>query len=166
MPVRIKIHDDKVDNYLYGANGPVVGYVRQLTQEVEREAQRLAPAGSGRLRGSFEVRVERRGTAVVGTITSHLPYAVYVHEGTGLYGPRHQVIRPRSAKVLRFKPGSSAGGAWGAGVSGSRSSKGPGPGGFVFAKYVRGMPSTPYYWLALKAVCTGRWIVRRLPYAG
>jgi hypothetical protein len=24
----------------------------------------------------------------------------------------------------------------------------------------------PYYWLALKAVCTGRWIVRRLPFAG
>lgn len=166
MPVKIKIHDDAVNNYLFGTSGPVHDYVRRLTEEVHREAQRFAPAGSGRLRGSFEVRVQRRGSAMVGTISSHLPYAVYVHEGTGLYGPRHQVIRPKSARALRFKPGSAAGGAWGSGEGSRGGAKAGGGGGFVFARFVRGMPSTPYYWEALRVVCTGRWRVRRLPFSG
>jgi hypothetical protein len=34
----------------------------------------------------------------VGTVSFTAPYAEYVHEGTGLYGPRRQKIVPKSKK--------------------------------------------------------------------
>ena len=32
-------------------------------------------------------------------------YAIFPNDGTGIYGPRGSVIKPRSGKVLAFKPG-------------------------------------------------------------
>lgn len=54
-----------------------------------------------------------------------------MEEGTGLYGPRHQVIRPIHAKALRWSAGASP-------VTGSG-------GHFRFARWVRGMkPTRPF----------------------
>lgn len=49
-------------------------------------------------------------------------YAQWVHFGTGLYGPRHDFIRPKRAKVLAFKVG----------------------GKMVYAKYTRGQKANPF----------------------
>jgi hypothetical protein len=55
-------------------------------------------------------------------VGSPLNYAIFVHNGTGLYGPKHDFIHPNHAKFLRFE------------VAGD----------FVFAKKVRGMPPNPF----------------------
>jgi hypothetical protein len=70
------------------------------------------------LNGNLAVRV---GTGV--------SYALYVHDGTGLFGPKHALIRPRSKKVLRWK----------------------GKSGYIYAKYTRGMQPNPFLKNALKA---------------
>lgn len=76
---------------------------------------------TGRLRASINTQVVTGGASgnpkvVVGT---NVWYAMLVHDGTGLYGPKHRMIRPVRAKRLRFKP------------QGSRR--------YVYAKAVRGM---------------------------
>jgi hypothetical protein len=66
--------------------------------------------------------------ARVGTIVH---YARFVHDGTGIYGPKHAPIRPKKSRWLVFTP---------------KGQKSP-----VFARSVRGMPGTPFLRDALPA---------------
>lgn len=86
---------------------------------------------TGRLRSTIKaVPIRRRG--VPGSrIGTNVKYALLVHNGTGIYGPRHQPIRPKTKKFLRFIP---KGGAH-----------------YVFAKSVRGMRPNPFLTDALIA---------------
>lgn len=52
-----------------------------------------------------------------------LKYARYVHDGTGLYGPHHQMIEPVNAKALRWRANT---------------------GEFVFSKHSKGMRPNPF----------------------
>jgi hypothetical protein len=63
-------------------------------------------------------------------IGSGLNYARYVHDGTGIYGPHHQLIEPKTAKALRWQGNA---------------------GEFVFAKHVKGIPPNPFLRDALAA---------------
>lgn len=63
-------------------------------------------------------------------VGSGLPYAKWVHDGTGIYGPHHQLIEPKTAKVLRWRGNM---------------------GEFVFAKHVKGIPPNPFLRDALVA---------------
>jgi hypothetical protein len=58
-------------------------------------------------------------------------YGRYVHDGTGLYGPKRQLIKPKRARVLVFKSKTS--------------------GKKVFVKSVRGMHPNRFLADALKA---------------
>lgn len=86
-------------------------YLRGLL--VESAAKRLISGpprrvDSGRLRSSIGTSriikvfngIPRRG-ARVGT---NVRYARWVHDGTGLYGPRHRLITPTTKQFLRFTP--------------------------------------------------------------
>jgi len=84
---------------------------------------------TGDLRSSIGVTLITAGGARV-RIGTNRKKAVFVHRGTGLYGPRHQLIRPRHAKVLRFR------------VKG---------GGVVFVRFTRGMRPNHFLTDALKA---------------
>jgi hypothetical protein len=64
-------------------------------------------------------------------VGTHLKYARWVHDGTGLYGPRHAMIKPRSAKFLVFKSARY----------GAKKGKGKGK---VFVKQVRGVQPNPF----------------------
>lgn len=41
-------------------------------------------------------------TYVTTRVGTRVPYAKYVIDGTGIYGPRRRIIRPRRAKVMVF----------------------------------------------------------------
>ena len=95
-------------------NSPTGGVVRDLLRRgllVETQAKRnLGGVGgpkrvdTGRLRASIAtVVVTRNGTPAV-LVGTNVQYASFVHNGTGIYGPKHAPIRPRRAKFLRFKP--------------------------------------------------------------
>ncbi len=78
---------------------------------LERE-KREAPVRSGTLRRSIEMSYK----PISVSITPKSGYAYFVHFGTGLFGDRKDLIRPKRAKVLAFKVG----------------------GKMVFAKYTKG----------------------------
>jgi hypothetical protein len=69
-------------------------------------AKKYAPIDKGNLRGSINTQgptvANNNVTATVGT---NVTYARYQEEGTGVYGPSRQPIRPKNAKVLAWKSG-------------------------------------------------------------
>jgi HK97 gp10 family phage protein len=104
---------------------------------IKNRAQQLAPVNKGVLRASITVGPVEEGagglTVRVGATAS---YALYVHEGTGLWG--RGLIRPRSASVLRWPAGK--------GYSGSH--------GYVFSKFSKGSPPNHFLTDAIQAGAT------------
>lgn len=86
---------------------------------------------TGRLRSSIHTRPIKVGAVQGARVGSGVKYALYVHEGTGVYGPKGVPITPKTKKFLRFKP------------KGLRT--------YVFAKSVKGMRGNPYLRDALPA---------------
>lgn len=96
-------------------------------QNLQRPPQRV---NTGALRASITIvpyLFEGYPAFRVGT---PLKYARYVHDGTGIYGPHHQLIEPVNAKALRWQGNM---------------------GEFVFAKHVKGMPPNPFLADAMSA---------------
>lgn len=102
---------------------------------VESAAKRRISANpkridTGRLRSSIRARpivYRGYGGARIGT---NVKYAAFVHNGTGIFGPRHAPITPRRKKFLRFTTRA---------------------GDVVFAKKVKGMRANPFLTDALPA---------------
>lgn len=122
--------------------GPQRGVAQDLLRRglrVESQAKRnvsgLGGTGpkrvdSGRLRASITtVLVSRSGKPAV-IVGTNVKYAIFVHDGTGLYGPRKHRIYPVRAAVLRFRP---------------RGGK------VVYARWTRGMKPNPFLSKALPA---------------
>jgi len=82
-------------------NKSLVGY--------QATAKQLAPIDQGILRGSIQIQpavwTGNNATGSVGTTTK---YAVFQEIGTGIYGPRHTPITPKTKPVLAW----FSGGAW------------------------------------------------------
>lgn len=101
---------------------------------------------TGRLRASITTQLVRDvggGPAVV--IGTNVKYALYVHEGTGIYGPKGKPIRPRQAKALRFKlPRGTL-------VKQTRKKGKKGRGNWIYAKEVKGIPPNHFLTNALPA---------------
>lgn len=118
------------------------GMARELVRRgllVETQAKRNLAGGdsgpkridTGRLRSSITtVMVERNGELAV-LIGTNVWYAVLVHDGTGIYGPKRQPIKPKQARLLKFKP--------------------RGESRYVYAKQVRGMEPNRFLLAALSA---------------
>lgn len=120
---------------------PNGGVARELLRRgllVETQAKRnLGGVGgpkridTGRLRASISTLMVTRDGAPAVLIGSNLYYARWVHDGTGVHGPRHTRIVPKRAKFLRFRP------------KGSRK--------FVFRRSVAGMVRNQFLKNALSA---------------
>lgn len=144
---RAQVNQAELRRLLLSQAGPVVRHITDISRAVRGEAVRRAPRDTGRMATSLSFTVKVVGSRVVGRVGTPLEYAAYVHEGTGLYGPRRKRITPVSAKVLRFKPGVIVGPL-------PRGKRGPSPerrGAWVFAKSVKGMPPRPFLLEALRA---------------
>lgn len=75
-----------------------------LTAAVEARARKDAPVRTANLANTGTSQVNADGSQ--GTVTFTAPYAGYVHEGTGLFGPRKQKIVPSEKKAL-YWPGAA-----------------------------------------------------------
>ena len=103
---------------------------------VETAAKKNLGAGpkrvnTGRLRASIThqfITVNGMPAMIVGT---NVVYAIYVHDGTGIYGPKGQRIHPKNKRAMRWK---------GKGVT-----------GYIFAKSTAGMRPNPFLKNALHA---------------
>jgi hypothetical protein len=86
---------------------------------------------TGRLRASINTQLASRGGVPIVYVGTNVKYGILVHNGTGLYGPRHRMIRPRRAKFLRFRI--------------------HGRGRWIYARQVRGMRPNHFLTNALHA---------------
>ena len=128
MPVSVTFNGNALRSIAVQASADDL---RVRANRVLSAARRGAPVDRGTLRASLAVEFTRVGDVPVARIGSNLKYAMFVHEGTGLYGPAHTPIVPRNGRYLVFTP------------RGSKTK--------VFAKSVRGMPGRPFLRDALDA---------------
>jgi phage gpG-like protein len=120
---------------------PRGGVVQDLLRRgllVETQAKRnLGGVGgpkrvdTGRLRASINTQLVTRNGEPAVLVGTNVFYARWVHDGTGIYGPRARRITPKNHKRLRFRP------------SGSRK--------YVYARSVAGMRGNPFMRNALHA---------------
>lgn len=113
MPAHIthRLHQGELDRLLKSPNGAVAKDLLRRGLRVESQAKRNLGGvdgpkrvDTGRLRASITTQlVTIRGWPAV-RVGTNVSYAVYVHEGTGIYGPRGVPIRPVRARMLRFVP--------------------------------------------------------------
>lgn len=107
MNIEIKIKPDltrlaqKLTGDLQGARR--AGMLNIVT-EVEARARKYAPVRTSNLANSGTSDVNADGSR--GTVSFIAPYAQYVHEGTGLYGPHKIKIVPKNKKALSW-PGAA-----------------------------------------------------------
>lgn len=87
--------------------------------KVQARARILLSGGSGHpkrvdtglLRTSIQVKLMDAVGKPKVRIGTNRRYARWVHDGTGVYGPRRMPIKPKRSKVLRFKAISVGGGS-------------------------------------------------------
>lgn len=97
-----------LDSFIRTLKGDVRGAKRagmtNVVTMIEAVARKDAPVKTSNLANSGSSRVEKGGSE--GVVTFSAPYAKYVHEGTGLYGPHKTKIVPARKRAL-FWPGAA-----------------------------------------------------------
>ncbi len=135
----------ELNAFLRGPRGPVGLEMIRLGNTVLNAARRACPVDEGKLRASITAEpLNMTGDTMIVRVGSSLDYAVYVHEGTGIYGPKGAPIRARSGGLLRW-PGINNSG------SGNRRYSGGSTDGYIYARSVRGSPGRPFLRNALNA---------------
>ena len=82
--------------------------VRQIAHAVEAELIDLTP-GSGELRNAWDVGMLTRDGEPVGLVINNystetgIPIMLLLEEGTGIFGPSGQPIKPTDAEALHFE---------------------------------------------------------------
>lgn len=126
---------------LRSRSGPVAADLLRRGRRVESKAKVLCPVDQGRLRSSITHELVEVGGDLVVRIGTNVSYARFVHDGTGIYGPSRQPIRPRRSKVLAWPVrGSSTRRASGRTVSSRSQTRS----GTAFARSVAGAPGRPF----------------------
>ncbi len=131
MATTVQYDAGAVRRLLTGPQGDVMKGLYRRGKRVETAAKRGCPVDHGRLRSSITTQFVGVGGTLAVRVGSDVSYALAVHNGTGIYGPRGVVIRPTHAKVL----------VW-TNASGKK----------VGARYVKGVRGRPFLTDALKQV--------------
>lgn len=114
--------------------GPIHRDLIRRGKKVESRAKQIASSRvrTGAMRSSIHSRpAPSAASPLTVIIECTVPYAIFQHDGTGLYGPRGDYIRPRRSKLLRWQ---------------SRT------GQVIYAKRVRGVKPLPFLVAALPAM--------------
>lgn len=146
MPVTHVFNEAQLQFITSSPAGPVAKDLIKRGKRVESRAKRNLQGGAGgprrintgHLRASIGSNLILRPEGLAVRVGSGVSYSIYVHDGTGLYGPKHAVIRPKYGKVLVFRSK----------VYGAKKGKYK---GLVFARFVRGMKPNPFLRDALPA---------------
>lgn len=136
--VIITLDDAEIDRLLRSPEGDVYKAVRTVVLATRNLAVSMAPVDDGPLRASLRTKMEATTREVKGWVYSDLEYALYVHEGTGIYGPKGQPIRPKRGRYLVFE------------ARNARTTP-RGRGNIVFARQVRGQHPQRFLLEALRA---------------
>lgn len=103
MSIKVKINTTSFMRELFNPGGPLFVDMYRRGRRVQARARQLAPRDTGRLQASIFTMTQRRGRKFTTYIYSDLHYALFQHEGTGIYGPRGRMIVARPGKVFVFR---------------------------------------------------------------
>jgi hypothetical protein len=132
------LNNAAIAQLLHSPVGPVAKDLLKRGIRVQSQAKRNLGGNTssgprridhGLLRASIATQLGTHGGELAMRVGTNVYYGLWVHDGTGIYGPRHTPIVPRKAKYLRFY--------W------------KKEGRWVFAKSVRGMKPNTYLKSAL-----------------
>lgn len=150
MPVTHKFNEQQFQFIMKSPSGAVAKDLIKRGKKVESRAKRnLMGVGGGKpkrintghLRSSISTNLIITPSGLGVRVGTNVLYARYVHDGTGLYGPKHTLIRPKFGKVLVFPSK----------THGAKKGKYAGK---VVTRYVRGMKPNPFLHDALPAFRT------------
>lgn len=127
---RWELNESELREFTLGSTGPIVRDLERRATAVVNGAKRRCPVNTGRLRASITKEVIIDSNSPVARVGTNVEYAIFVHNGTGIYGPRGTPIVPRVSRFLVFTPRGS-------------SDK-------VFARQVRGIRPRPFLKEALE----------------
>lgn len=142
MRIEFELDEPAVRRLLQSPDGDVARAVRQLADRTANLARGMAPVDSGALRASIRVEVRYSSAEVKAWVYTPLEYGLYVHEGTGIYGPLGRPIRPKRGQFLVFEARNAR-------------TTAPGRGRLVFAREVRGQRPQRYLLEALRTAAGG-----------
>lgn len=150
--VKITIHRVPIFELLYAPTGDVHNLVERTTNAVQIATLRETPVMTGAMLRTIsdEIRVAPP-RSVRGVVSSDDEAALWVQQGTGIFGPGASPIRPTRSRVLRWPNRNPGRGR-------------PGEGLFVYRASVDGQPANPFMWRGLvrgTAVGRQRWTLRR-----
>lgn len=141
MPAKVThaLNPVQVDYILKSPVGPVARDLIKRGIRVQSRARRNLSGNTGSgpkrvdtglLRASLATQLRTDGVDLVMRVGTGVYYSRWVHDGTGIYGPRARMIKPRKAKYMRWynKQGKA-----------------------VFARQTKGMKPNPYLKNALPA---------------
>jgi hypothetical protein len=130
----------ELNTLLRGQNGAVTRELLRRGLRVEAGAKRRVKADHGRLRQSITHTVTSTGGSPAVQVGTNVSYALAVHNGTGVYGPRGTPITPKRGRFLVFEP------RGGAVITRRGATR------LVFAKSVTGQRANPFLADALRDV--------------
>jgi phage gpG-like protein len=138
MMARVVLNGAEISKLLRSEQGPVAKDMLQRGNRIANKARRLCPVDQGRLRASITRELSIENGEVVVRVGTNVEYAIYVHEGTGLYGPENKMIVPVNKKALRWQKVEKT-------KSGKRRKyRGGKTAGYVFSKRSQGFKGTPF----------------------
>lgn len=141
MPAKVThvLNNAQIAYILRSPNGPVARDLIKRGIKVQSRAKRNLGGSTGSgprrvdtglLRSTLGTQLRTDGAELVMRVGSGLYYSRWIHDGTGLYGPKHTWIVPKAKKWLRWHD----------------------KGGKVhFAKRIKGIKPNPYLKDALPA---------------
>lgn len=140
MPVHIRVDAVRIHYMLTRPNGGVTRDLLKRGLKVESRAKVLLSGtgvehpkrvDTGRLRSSVRTALHHQAGIPVVRIGTNIRYSLWVHNGTGIYGPRKVPITPVTSEFLRFRPKGSP--------------------VFLYRRSVKGMRANPFLKDALPA---------------
>lgn len=132
MAAKVVLDNIALYQLLSGPQGAVWQDIHRRGNRVLNKARVLCPVDEGRLRASLALEMRREGDEAVARVGTNLDYGLYVHEGTGVYGPKGMPITPKRAKLLRWPIKNNSG-------AGRRRYKGGKTARYAYAKSVKGV---------------------------
>lgn len=104
VQVNVQINRRAVQALFRDPRGGVAGDMLRRGNNVAALAKKYAPVRTGLLRSSIQAKLVKYNGQVAVIVGTNVHYAMWQHDGTGIYGPHHTPIVPRRAQYLRFIP--------------------------------------------------------------
>jgi|SRR5882757_5911972 len=106
--VRQEINSSQINKQLKGPTGALAKELLRKGLRIQNAAKKRCPVDQGRLRASITLKIVTEAGILKAEIGTDVDYALYVHNGTGLFGPTSSQIFPQRGKFMVFQPKGSS----------------------------------------------------------